>query len=76
MAICAVLIWLTRGHAGTRLAAIDRLRINEALVVPELNALLRGEEWAGKSVYIEGVPKRALNTDTNRRCSKRLRTQR
>lgn len=71
--MCVVIIWLTRADAVTRVASVDRLRINEGHVLPELNALLRGVEWVGKSIYIEGVPKRTLRSDTNVRCSKRAR---
>lgn len=62
IAICVVLIWLTRTKTG-RLDNIPRLRIREERVLDDLNALLRGEAWPGKSVYLEPVPKKAVFID-------------
>lgn len=73
--VCLVLIWLTRMDPWTRLASIDRLRINAEHALADVNALLRGEKWPGNSVYLMALPKRKVTFRDDSSRWKRSRTR-
>lgn len=73
VAVCVVLAWLTRVHAA-RLDKLHRLRIKEAWILDDLNALLRGEPWQGSCVYLEPLSRKATHIDgASLRAPKRAR---